>query len=98
MKAQTEYTERIHAARLLAMLRHTPPDNVCYRCPAALRFSPGGVLPLQKWPNNPCEICLGFIQGTSKEGIHCPCLLYGSAEAIRRTKSALNYYYRRKVI
>ena len=81
-----EYTEAIHAKRLLKMLNKKDP---CSCCPAGLSFSPGGfILGLSGSALNKegvCAVCQNFVN-LSTYG--CPCYHLGT-EAIKRTWLAL---------
>jgi len=81
-----EYTEKIHAERLLKMLER---KNPCAYCPAGKDFEPRD---FSEWGLDKYEcgsirksyvadICIRFVNG---EEI-CPCLAWGKKEAIKRT-------------
>ena len=78
-----ENTEKIHAARLLKMLKR---KNACDLCPAARRQ--GGkkeYLSWNMWRNYPCRICLSFLGSQDWTIEACPCDQHGYKEAIKRT-------------
>ena len=89
-----EYTEKIHRKRLVKMLQKKEP---CGCCPAAPRFR-SNKSPKEMWKDNPCEICVRFID---KDALYtnscwffghnknCPCNKYGREKAIELTIKAL---------
>jgi len=85
-----EYTEAIHAKRLLKMLKK---KNPCGCCPSAKRFSIEEDN-YEMWLNKkvkPCYICQDFIGIEIRfwwENI-CPCNRLGRKESIKRTWLAL---------
>jgi hypothetical protein len=95
MEHPREYTTRIHAARLLAMLRQ---GSISIKCPAAYRFFYEDMPNEGNWSNDPCKVCADFISCHTRRGIRCPCLVLGEEEAVERSKEALNNLYGRKVI
>ena len=82
MKGQ--YTETVHAKRLLRMLER---KNPCACCPAQRNYNTDKGI-YNSWPeaiNHPCNICKTFV---SCHG--CPCNSLGKKEAIKRTWIALD--------
>ncbi len=86
-----EYTEAIHAKRLIGMLKK---KNPCECCPAGRRYKVrdnnsmgwGGFNARDTYRNREyCKICKRFV-GIKKS---CPCHQFGKKEAIRRTWLAL---------
>jgi len=74
-----EYTEELHAKRLLKMIKKKRP---CSACPGALWFKfflcPGA-----------CHICRHFIATDLSAFSICPCIEHGEAPALRMTILAL---------
>uniref|UniRef100_A0A6H1ZSC7 Uncharacterized protein n=1 Tax=viral metagenome TaxID=1070528 RepID=A0A6H1ZSC7_9ZZZZ len=86
-----EYTDAIHAKRLLKMLEK---KNPCGCCPPAKRFS-AGENPNGGWLNQKhkaCQVCQNFVGLKIKwwfDGNKCPCQRVGKKRAIKRTWLAL---------
>ena len=88
-----DYTENIHAERLLKMLNKEDP---CYHCPAAKYFNPDNPAD-ELWDEKAsscCNICLAFvglpaIPNHKVLGELCPCRVLGNKEALKRTYTAL---------
>lgn len=81
-----EYTEKIHAERLLAMLNNPKP---CSYCPASRNFDASSH-PDELWDDysDSCKVCGDFIALTPNERIYysdCPCKCLGGIEAIKRS-------------
>ena len=83
------YTEKIHGARLLKMMKK---KNPCLCCPATPYFKDN--LPSETmWRNSyilgehPCDICKEFV-GLDNQYTDCPCNELGK-KAIKRTWIAL---------
>lgn len=78
-----EYTEELHAQRLLGMLEEEDP---CACCPKRLDFRIGGHLILVGWDLSKaaCKVCKDFVGSRN-----CPCDFFGRWEAIKRTWLAL---------
>ncbi|KKK64779.1 hypothetical protein LCGC14_2980740 [marine sediment metagenome] len=88
MRKKRVYTEKIHAQRLLGMLKRKEP---CGWCPAQRgygRFKKAGN-PRELWvfsaDSHPCKVCRTFINITHS----CPCRKLPKGEAIKRTWIAL---------
>lgn len=82
-----EYTEKVHAVRLLKMLEH---KNPCAYCPPNHRSNQMGE-PEPYWTDSkthPCIVCTSFV-GISDAPESCPCYYFGPQEAIKRTWLAL---------
>lgn len=79
-----QYTEKIHAKRLIKMLGH---KNPCGLCPGGKRFDANGEWLLQ-WSNFPMEMCIVCIEFIGYLGTNCPCHC-GEEDAIKRTWIAL---------
>jgi len=77
-----KYTEKIHGARLLKMMKK---KNPCMCCPAQSRFKTRTHFMFDNGGGAVCGICLDFV-GTPYS---CPCQYYGHKEAIKRTWIAL---------
>ena len=81
-----EYTEKIHAERLLKMLENR--KNPCACCPANPYYNPeferGGL-----WENDPCLVCAAFLGMKFDWRNPCPCLNLGRPESIKRTWLAI---------
>ena len=88
-----KYTEKIHRKRLAKMLQRKEP---CGLCPAAPYFD-SSTKPEKMWANDPCVICVKFIDKKRDYvqycgwvgNLNCPCSYYGEEEAIERTIAAL---------
>jgi len=78
-----QYTEKIHATRLLKMLEKKDP---CVCCPAALQFN-GGAAAGEMWSKSyefsPCDICREFLGFSDR--YDCPCYHLGGKDAIKHT-------------
>ena len=88
-----EYTEKIHAQRLLKMLNKKDP---CLCCPASKFFGTHGEGNWgeyqwwePKWDKDPCGVCWVFIEGKPREGRHCPCAYFAKKDALKLTWLAL---------
>ena len=77
-----EYTEKIHAKRLLGMLNKEDP---CSCCPAGKGYNFEAFIGDEYRNESKCTICRGFV-GVS---YGCPCLCLGKDEAIKCTWIAL---------
>lgn len=88
-----EYTEKIHAERVLKILEK---PNTCDRCPANLKFTIDNDVKLRAfmWKNSPCQLCNDFIGIGETAHVNtlplfdiypCPCKALGSHEALKRT-------------
>jgi hypothetical protein len=73
------YTEAVHARRLIRMLKK---DNLVHRCPALRNFADPACEGIN---HNYCHVCRKFVDINNG----CPCLVFGEKEAIRRTEDAL---------
>ncbi len=84
-----KYTEKIHAQRLLKMLKKKEP---CLCCPAQPYFTTSGDRCISRrflsatFGGGACEICQKFIGLTIGD---CPCYRLKGKEAIKRTWLAL---------
>lgn len=86
-----EYTEKVHAGRLLKMLER---KNPCGCCPATAYFVAntgiakkfGGPYENNSFRNPVCPVCQSFVHTTPAA---CPCYYFGQSEAIKRTWLAL---------
>ena len=78
-----EYTEKVHAQRVLRMFLCR--KRVCNYCPAGPQYKVH--TNLRKWSNHPCPICKIFIGLSYFDG--CPCRNLGAEKAIRQTAKAL---------
>ena len=84
MSRKPEYTEAIHAKRLMAILEK---DDVCECCPAARRYiSINPCNDMWAYEPSPCMICAEFI---GQERCCCPCFILGREKAIELTVKAL---------
>jgi len=87
-----QYTERIHATRLLGMLNKKDP---CICCPQDKYYDAQcfhGYMPWQKNGDegeSACKICMSFIGVMPNESKWCPCNILGRTEAIKLTWLAL---------
>ena len=73
-----EYTEQIHAKRLIEMFEST---NVCNSCPATNGFVS---LPTSYfWKNRPCVVCRKFVDVLDFST--CPCYFFGFPQVIKVT-------------
>ena len=81
-----KYTEKVHAKRLLQMLKH---DDVCNLCVAAQNFKES-VFIKGITEERACPVCRGFIglKNTNWDK-PCPCDALGKKRAIQRTWEAL---------
>ena len=91
-----KYTEAVHAARLLGMLKRKDP---CLCCPAQIRYKKHGFMIngadlfveeeiiFPRLVRVGCQVCRNFIN--EKDSIQCPCDHYGKEEALKRTWEAL---------
>lgn len=77
-----KYTEKIHAKRLLGMLKKKEP---CLCCPAQLFYRKNTGEFIAKPQKSCCRICRIFVE--LERG--CPCLQLGDEEAIKLTWLAL---------
>ena len=84
-----KYTEKIHAKRLLGMLKQKKP---CRCCPSQRQYlaNAGFVKGFQpsvtkKSPKHPCQVCRTFVGSVRK----CPCYEFGEEQALKRTWEAL---------
>jgi len=77
-KKLTKYTEKKHAARVLALLSH---KNPCGKCPASYQFN-NLERPDENWDttSNVCGTCMMF---SGLSGYPCPCSS-GKDENIKR--------------
>jgi len=83
-----KYTEKIHAGRLLGMLKK---KNLCVCCPASKRYN-ATVYPYWSWNSEVCKICMKFVNVPNYNDYansKCPCRNFGEHEAIKRTWLAL---------
>ena len=83
-----EYTEAIHAERLIKILNK---KDTCNKCPATKRFSSRGY-PSKLYFNNPCTICQKFVGLKFRYGWiekKCPCNRLGEDKAIKKSWIAL---------
>ena len=79
-----EYTEAIHAARVMKMLEK---KNPCVCCPAEkhykiVDYSYWKIRWETRWTNYPCKICQRFVGYYTDD---CPCNKYGQQESIKKT-------------
>ena len=86
-----QYTERIHATRLLGMLNKKDP---CMCCPAGHRYKVG-TQDRMSWHDDwrysqqdYCSVCCEFV-GCPVASRKCPCDNFGEKEAIKQTWLAL---------
>ena len=85
-----EYTEKIHAERLIKILNK---KGTCNKCPATKRFRTIGARPSLE----ACFVCMKFIGMKFKKEErmkmfspnHCPCIKYGEKLAIKKSWLAL---------
>ena len=83
-----EYTEKMHAERMIKMIEELGSDEVCYSCPTCKDFSisSGPLLGLDDRDWTDCDICHAFVgMPPTKECEECPCDHFGPEEAIRIT-------------
>lgn len=87
-----EYTEKLHASRLIAMLKKPEP---CLYCPAPYGYrqkSGRFILSDKDYVfNQPphCGVCQKFVGVHALNSDDCPCIVLGREEAIRRTWQVL---------
>jgi len=82
-----EYTEKIHAKRLIKVLER---KNTYESCPAAIGYSEK-ISVSRSWPDSkvhPCKICLEFI-GIYNGTYTCPCIFFEKDEAVKQSWLAL---------
>jgi hypothetical protein len=80
-----EYTEKIHAERLIKTLERKPHNYG--GCPAAHECD-GTYKVSRRWLKKPapCKICMGFIGlDINKAESECPCSELGDVEAFKRS-------------
>jgi len=79
-----EYTEKVHAERLIKTLEK---KGTCGRCPAARQYNKENS-PYEMWEYSPspCRVCRGFIKLPL---LSCPCGALGPEEATKRSWIAL---------
>ena len=75
-----KYTEKIHAKRLLGMLKKKDP---CTCCPGASHYDWN----VAAVSDTACKVCQSFIG--VRVTVTCPCLKLGRKEALKRTWIAL---------
>jgi len=83
-----EYTEAIHAKKLIIILEK---ENTCMYCPAAPHTGADSVLYRKDYDSSPCKICYNFINisGVDYWKHKCPCSIFGEQKAIKRSWTAL---------
>lgn len=84
-----EYTEAIHAQRLITILEM---DNTCNHCPICLddRFSNCGThRERSAAPGTIGYICRNFVDANYPDEYPCPCDILGAEEALKRSWIAL---------
>ena len=82
------YTVRRHIRRLEAMIEE---PNLCKLCPASMMFNSKEHFDFP-WSNDPCKVCLTFINLKYKLLHTCPCMQLGKEEAVRRTLKAIKKF------
>lgn len=91
--AKQEYTVDIHKERLMKFIHE---GDLINKCPSVPDFN-GAYDPKSWWSNNPCKICLNFIDLTSDNYdplvVKCPCARLGCKEALSKTLKALGLDY-----
>ena len=83
-----EYTEKLHAERLIKILNK---EDTCNKCPATRYFNDGG-FPGKLYKNLPCEVCQEFVGlklNKNKFKYSCPCHRLGKERAIEKSWLAL---------
>lgn len=75
-----EYTEKIHAQRVLKMFLYR--IDICNHCPAGAGYK--GDMLIHRWNNSSCGVCLNFVQVR-----RCPCIALGKRRAIIATAESL---------
>lgn len=93
----SQYTEEIHAKRLLEMLKMlemSDSKTLRFYCPAQVNFQAYGhfikeaeQLSSKSGQRVACEICRDFINWKKSTG--CPCPILGEEKALKRTLKAL---------
>lgn len=85
-----QYTEEIHAERLLEMLEL---ENPCSHCPAQVKFGVDGdfiedanLFSSTSDERIGCKVCRNFI---NMKSTGCPCPMLGKKKALKRTLEAL---------
>jgi len=85
-----EYTEKVHAKRLIKMLKEYKASKLPYHCPAHVDFDIGYSTD-KDWPGStvyPCVVCRTFV-GVNDVGF-CPCVFFANARVARsKTIAAL---------
>jgi hypothetical protein len=79
-----KYTEKIHAKRLLRMLKREKP---CGCCPKWSRYNLNhGTRNIKIADDDTCSICRNFVNAKNGE---CPCHYFNETEALKRTWESL---------
>jgi len=75
-----EYTEKIHAGRVLRMFLYR--KNICKFCPAGAGYKSNTAI--TRWRNRCCIVCEDFVQVRG-----CPCHTLGKRKAVVVTAESL---------
>ena len=84
-----EYTEKLHAERLIKILNK---KDTCNRCPATKWFRGTSNAAEQGYINKPCEICQKFVGlklNKDRYKHSCPCYRLSKERAIEKSWLAL---------